>query len=337
MKFETIIYDFLGASKNKALLAGVKYEQNIAQKLIEIRNILPDFVKQAIIKRPDDYYGYYQSAIEIYAKDSKAVEYLDNELREWIASGRCMRRCRIEIDEKEISNFSHFHILPFVLSYGNSFIADVKMPDCSIDGCFVGSKLLSPIKIIKRKITGKIDIATLDYPWEKEIVLFLSARMKEIFESEGISGLIYEPSIFIAAAHRKKFVRIDGISKFIHKEIPVENVEFLESPFIARIPHAVYREADWIFTEIRCQTHSVLESSLLGPVNSRIQKKEIGATDFFQVQGVRVHGKTYNDVRNWFYISRKALEILLKNDAKGLHRVGSIIKSKFAPVIEISD
>jgi hypothetical protein len=322
MKIETIYYCML-----------------FDKTIYELKKHLPEFVKKSIIKPKHDI----EVDIRINAQNREAVEYLDNKLREYISAGRCIRRCQIEIDEKEIINYMYFRILPFVVSYGNSFIADVKMPDCNIDGCFMGSKLLSPVKIIKRKITDRVDIATLDYPWEKEIVLFLSSRMKKIFEAEDITGLDYEPAKFIAAAHRKKFVRIDGISKFIHKEIPVENAETLESPFIARFSRAIYREADWIFQEIRCQAHSVFggegfnTTSFVDPVNSKISQKDIGELDFFQVQGVKVHGKTHNNVRNWFYISRKVLELLLKYDAKGLHRVGSIIKSKFAPVLEISE
>lgn len=347
MKVETIVYDVLGASKNKALLTGVKYEPNIVQKIIEIRNCLPDFVKQAMIKPHYDPYGYYQTVIKLNAKYRKAVEYFDNELRELIASGQCMRRRDIYIDEKEISDYSYFYILPEHIEYHKYVFADVKMPSCTkkilvsgsvedIMDCFIGSQLLSPVKL-KRQKTEKYDIAVLNYPWEKEVVLLLSARMKNIFESESITGLVYEPAQFIKAAHRIDYVRSDGISHMIYKEVPDDNPVTLENPYVARIPHKMYVKADKIFfSKFRCETHSSLDHEV-GLENPRILKKEIGNTDFFQIEGVCVEGRIYPYNNNYFRISRKALEILLKNDGKGLHWVDSIIKSKFAPAIEIMD
>lgn len=209
MKIETILYDIQGASRNKALLTGTKSEPNTAQRIIEIRDQLPDFVRQAMMKLPYDRYGYHKTVIEINSQNREAVEYLDNELRELIATGQCMRRYDIEIDKKEIPNYLYFYILPVPLEYHKYVFADVKMPSCSkktlvfgstydIMDCYIGAQLLSPVKL-KRQKAGKLDIATLNYPWEKEIVLFLSARMKRIFESEGVTGLIYEPAQFIAA------------------------------------------------------------------------------------------------------------------------------------------
>jgi|GEM_PF-1803392 hypothetical protein len=315
-----------------------------AAKIVDIRNRLPDFVKEAIIMKAP--YHRQRDLIEIDAQNRKAIEYLDNEFRELIASGQCLRRYDIYIDEKEITNYPYFYILPEHLEYHKYVFADVRMPTCikktlvfgtyqDIIDCNIGGQLLSPVKV-KRKKTEKLDIATLNYPWEKEVVLLLSARIKKIFESEGITGLVYEPAQFISAAHRIDYVRADGISHMVYKEVPDDSPETLENPYIARISHNIHVEADRIFfKKYRCEIHLSIDRARYE--NPRIPKKEIRNMDFFQVEGVRVKGKTYPYQNNYFSVSRKVLEILLKNDAKGLHRVGSIIKSKFAPLTEISD
>ena len=287
----------------------------------------------------------FANELEINAECQDAVKYLDNILHNFIAAGQCARRHVVEIDKKEVPSYTYFHIMPDRLGYGTAIVADVKMPDCNVDGCNIGSKLLSPVKIVKRPRAIKIDIAKADYPWDKEVILVISARMKKIFELEGVTGLVYEPAQLIAAAHGKKIAHIDGINKLLHKEIPVDSPMSLKPPFIARIPHAVYREADWFSAKVSCQTHlSVSHVGLdsttgmgFSPINPRIKRKDIEGMDVFQVQGVKVYGQTYNYIDNQFYISRKVLEILLNHKAMGLCRVDIIIKSKFSPLIEISD
>jgi hypothetical protein len=108
-------------------------------------------------------------------------------------------------------------------------------------------------------------------------------------------------------------------------------------PYIARLTHSVYREADAVFfSAMECQTHSVI--SIVSPlINSRISLSKIKNIDFFQVQGVQAKDNIYNYQTNIYYISRKVLELLLKHKAKGLGQQGIFIKSKFSPVVEISD
>lgn len=324
MKLETIVYD--------------------ARKVAAIRDKLPDFVKEALIIEVP--YHRQKTLLEVNAQNHKVVEYLDRELDELISAGQCRRKYHIEIDKKEIPNYDYFYILPVPLEYGKYVFADVKMPSCSknvlifgdihkIYDCSIGSQLFSPVKL-KRKKAEKLDIATLNYPWEKEVVLLLSARMKKIFESEGITGLVYEPAQLIKAARGVNYVHANGISHMVYKEVPDNDPITIKNPYIARIPHKINVKVDKIsILKFRCKIHSSISDVKFE--NPRVLKEEIGNVDFFQREGLQAEDRIYPYNNNRFYISRKVLEILLKHNAKGLCQVGVFIKSEFAPMLEISD
>jgi hypothetical protein len=307
---------------------------NEYQPIAIIKDFLPLYVQKAELKRKTDS----KNSIEINAENHQAVEYLDKVLANAILEGKCERIHRIEIDKQEIPYYDYFHVLPIPLEDHKQVFSDVKMPDCynesSDCNCFIGSKLLSPVKVKMQKAIN-LDIATVNYPWEKEVVLFLSARMKNIFEREGVIDLIYEPAQFITSSLNKKIIRENGICRTLIKEKSDANVANIENPYIARMPHKVYLEADKIFySKLECEFHSSISSGAI-QINPRIQKKEITNIDFFQIDGVRVEGRMYPYNINYFCLSRKALEILLKHKAKGLSQVGVFIKSKFSPVIEV--
>jgi hypothetical protein len=81
MKIETIYYCML-------------FDKTIA----ELKKRLPEFVKKSIIKPKHDI----EVDIRINAQNRDAIEYLDNELREYISTGKCIRRYDIDIDKQEI-------------------------------------------------------------------------------------------------------------------------------------------------------------------------------------------------------------------------------------------
>lgn len=322
-------------------LERIAYHGNIVTLL---REEFPAYVKKAILARPHSH-SQIPSFLEINAECHDAVLYLDDLLRDSIAAGECRRDYHIEIDKKEIPNYTHFRIFPLRLGYGTQIFCNVHRPTCTYDGCFEGAGLLSPVRV-KKKRASRLDIGTVDYVFDKEVVLLVSARMKRIFESEGITGLTYEPTEYVILPRRVHLFTENGITGFRYKEggSPDDDpTPGAETTFIARITHSVYRKADAMFPALHplglrrdspfyCEIHSTLASDTSRFEGLHVPIDEIDNLDFFQVQGVKIKDKILNYDRNDFFISRKVLEILLKNKAKGLCRIGKFLRSTFGPM-----
>lgn len=310
-----------------------------------LREGFPEYVKKAILVR----FPYHKqlSLVEINAECHEAVLYFDEILRNSVAAGECRRDYYIEIDKKEIPNYTHFGILPLWLGYGTQIFCNVHRPTCTYDGCMEGAELLSPVRV-KKKRASRLDIGTVDYVFNKEVILLISARMKRIFESEGITGLTYEPTEYVVLPRRVHLFTENGITGFRYKEGASSDDDpapGAETPFLARIPNAFYRRADAMLPALHplglhrdspfyCEIHSTLASDYSRFEGSRVPTDEIGDLDFFQVQGVRIRDRIFNYDRNVFFVTRKALEVLLKNKAKGLCRTGRFLRSTFGPMWE---
>jgi hypothetical protein len=311
-----------------------------------LREEFPAYVKKAILERPNSR-SQIPSFLEINAEYHDAVLFLDNLLRDAIDAGECRRDYHIDIGKKEIPNYTHFRIFPLKLWHGTQVFCNVRRPTCDYDGCFEGAELLSPVRIKKRR-ASRLDIGTVGYAFNKEVVLIISARMKRIFESEGITGLTYEPTEYVILPRRVHLFREKEIIGYSCKEDASLNDDpapGAETPFISRITYSIYRHAADMFlrhgffglrqdSPFYCEIHSTLASHFLHFKGLRVPTKEIEGLDFFQIQGVKIQERFCNYDRNEFFISRKALEILLKNKAKGLCRVGRFLRSTFGPMWE---
>jgi hypothetical protein len=311
-----------------------------------LREEFPEYVKKAILESPHSH-SQIPSFLEINAECHDAVLYLDDLLRDSIAAGECRRDYHIDIDKKEIPNYTHFRIFPLHLLLGTQIFCNVHRPTCTYDGCFQGAELLSPVRI-KKKRASRLDIGTVYYPFDKEVVLLVSARMKRIFESEGITGLTYEPTEYIILPRRVHLFTENEITGYRCKEGASDDDDpapSAETPFIARITHSIYRQADDMFltrdflglhhdSPFYCDIHSTVNSHILRFAGLHVPTNEINGLDFFQVQGVKIEDRIFNYNRNVFFVSRKVLEILLKNKAKGLCRVGKFLRSTFDPMWE---
>jgi hypothetical protein len=311
-----------------------------------LREEFPAYVKKAILERPHSH-SQIPSFLEINAEYHDAVLYLDNLLSDSIDAGECRRDYYIEIDKKEISNYTYFRIFPLQLWHGTQIFCNMHRPTCTYDGCFEGAELLSPVRV-KKKRASRLDIGTVGYAFNKEVVLIVSARMKRIFESEGIIGLTYEPTEYVILPRRVHLFTENEITGYRCKEGASPNDDpapGAETLFIARITHSVYRKADAMFPALHplglhqdppfyCEIHSTLASDTSHFEGQHVPIGEISNLDFFQVQGVKIGDRIFNYNRNLFFVSRKVLEILLKNKAKGLCRVGGFLRSTFGPMWE---
>jgi len=311
-----------------------------------LREEFPAYVKKAILEKPHSR-SQIPSFLEINAEHHDAVLYLDNLLGDSIGTGEYRRDYYIEIDKKEISNYTHFRISPLKLRHGTQIFCNMHRPTCNYDECFEGAELLPPVRV-KKKRASRLDIGTVDYAFDKEIVLLVSARMKRIFESEGITGLTYEPTEYVILPRRIHLFTENEITGYNCKEgasADDDPAPGAETPFVARIIHSIYRQADDMFltpdflglhhdSPFYCDIHSTINSHILRFAGLRVPTNEINGLDFFQVQGVKIEDRIFNYDRNVFFVSRKVHEILLKNKAKGLCRVGGFLRSTFGPMWE---
>lgn len=246
------------------------------------------------------------------AGKEEVIEYLDRVF----SIGKsldCRKDYDIEIDEEEIEGFTHFRIHPKDLEVDRSFFVDVGRPCCAIDGCFVGSRLLSLVKM-KVKKAKSIGIAQLGRQWGKPVELVISAKLREIFDREGVTGLTYEPVEFVDADQ--------------YSDIP------FQVPYLARITNSIYAEADdVVIYKTVCHEHRI--SYLKYIHNQHISRESISGNDFVEICGVKSKGRVYNSHVNRFIITRKVLEILLDNKIKGLTDIGFFMKTKFSPCLLI--
>jgi hypothetical protein len=223
------------------------------------------------------------------------------------------KRYHLEIDRKEIGHFSHFRIGPKDVEVERDFFVDVSRPLCSVDGCFAASEILGPVKI-KVKRARNIGIAQLGRAWGKPVELLISAELKGIFESQGVTGLSYEPVKFL--------------DKDEYDDIPFDR------PYLARLTNSIYVAADdVVLHRVLCEVHRTTYFKYIH--NARIPRESMLPDDFLALCGVRVRDQTYNYHVDKFIVTRKVLEILLDSKIEGLSDIGFFIKTKFEPCLLI--
>ena len=100
----------------------------------------------------------------------------------------------LEIDKAEISNYTHFQICPKGLEHNRQVLFDLDRPKCKSETCPWGSGISSLITI-KRKSLKNLGIAQIGRLWSDRQEYIISSEVKTLFESEGVTGLEYEPCI----------------------------------------------------------------------------------------------------------------------------------------------
>lgn len=312
------------------------------QVVAEHWDSFPDYVNKAMIIQKG--YHLYGTHVVIDAECHEAVLYLDKLFAEHIANRKCSRKYHIDIDQKEIPDYTLFKIRPYQIQHGTMMFGSVKRPICEIDGCMEGAKLVSKV-IVKKKRTSKLDIGIIDYTFNKEIVLFISERLKNIMEAEGITGLDYESAEYVIKPRRRLFTK-DGITHWTCKETgkPEDDpAPQAQQPWIARIPHSIYYQADELVREpnpfcenscdiIICEKHSILNNWIFRDQMLKMNFSDAEKMDFVQVQGVRIEKRCYQFKYNDFFVTRKVLELLLKHKVKGLCGMGMFLNTRFSPI-----
>jgi hypothetical protein len=292
MRFEWVLYSSVnreGYIKYQDVLKNIP--ANIRRELLQEDTRLANYV-----------------AVEAHKKE--VIEFLDRTFE--IGTTRDIKKeHNLEIDQEEIGHFTHFHIGPKNIEVERDFFVEASRPTCYIDGCFVGSEILGPVKM-KAVKAKRIEIAQLGRAWGKPVELVISAKLKEIFETRGVTGLSYEPV---------ELLDKDGY----------DSIQF-DLPFLARITNSVYLYADEVVVHtMLCEVHRTTYFRYVE--NKRIPKESIASDDFLELCGIMVKGQLYNYHINGFIVTRRILEILLDNKVKGLENIGFFMKAKFRPCL----
>lgn len=284
-------------------------------KYLEVLQNLPDDIRRELLQDER-----FQNYLAVEANKKDVIEYLDRALD--IGIKRDVRKeYFLEIDKNEIEHFSHFEIAPRDLEIDREFFVDLQHPTCESFYCYVGMKLLSPVRM-KASKAKSIGIAELGFgAFAKRIYLVVSAELKDIFDAEGVTGLEYEP--------------VELTDADSYDEMP----EGFRLPYMARISNVIYQEADKVsIKKWVCRKHRVMLPTRGGTsspvfINMRLPRKAICDADFMEIGGIVVGGITYNlKYNSRFIVTRKVLEILLNNKIKGLMRMVFNLNAKFIPV-----
>jgi hypothetical protein len=217
---------------------------------------------------------------------------------------------QLEIDELEIPDIAYFQINPKGLEHGRQVLFDLDRPKCKSESCPWGSGISSPITI-KQKSLKNLGIAQIDRLWGDRPELIVSTEVKTLFESEGITGLKYEPCISGGED-------ISGISE-------------KADAYLATILPKTYHLADDIILKTYCKKHKIILNYEV--FNTRFSKEAIINSDFQLIKELRVGRKTYIYYIGQWVISQKVLNLLLKHKVPGLKPYGYVLGQKFLPII----
>lgn len=273
----------------------------------EIKKELPDYIIDQLIQYPRSIY------VSVEAYKNEIVEYLDKYFNIG-TSHDFIKKVNLEIDKSEIYKFDYYNIIPRPLEMGREIFGNIVRPTCLTDTCPVGSRLLSPVRITTNKCKT-VGFAEIHRPWGQPVELVITSRVKELFDSNGVTGLEYEPCVINDDALR--------------------NESEIDPPYIARISRRIGMYAEDIkIGKYICEKHSILMSFQL--FGKWISKDDLSVDDFQAIDKIIVNGRVYYFHNHGFIVSRKVLEILLKYKIQGLVDMGFFLGQKFLPVIYIS-
>jgi len=269
--------------------------------LDEIKNQLPKWVLNELIEAPH--------TLCIESNKSDVIKYLDDFLTKKKGFGKDRH---IEVTEDEINNYDYFFVDLENFGWGKQVFYDIQKSKCSHETCPWGFQITSPIEI-SDKIVGTFDIARAFSIWDLTIKLIVSARTKQLFDEKEITGLKYS-----TCGVRKE-------AKQLNQKDSVNTV-----CYVAEITSSYCRNADSVNLRDYCKKHSIALDCQ--GVNLSYPIQSLSSTDDFQmIDKVAVGKKVYN-IRPWFFLSRRTLQILINTGAKGLKPMALFTKDGFTPV-----
>jgi hypothetical protein len=273
----------------------------------EIEKQLPDSIVRELLHGP------YLVYLIVESHKTDVVQYLDQKFR--IGQTKDFRkRIALEVDKSEIPNFSHFFIDPRALEWGREVFCNIIRPTCESEACRFGVQMLRPVRIPIKKAKN-LGIAAIGRPWDDCVELILSPYVKNLFESEGITGLDYEPCEFYDAN--------------------VCDEPDLTPPYLAIVTTATGRLADDIVMgegTFICKKHAYLNIAFI-MFNERTHREALSGDDFQMTNWVIIKDKKYYYAAPRLIVSRRVLQLLLKHKIRGLTGMGFFLGEKFLPLV----
>ncbi|MHC4068106.1 MAG: hypothetical protein ACYS18_02090 [Planctomycetota bacterium] len=216
----------------------------------------------------------------------------------------------LEVNKAEISNYTHFQINPKELEHDRQLLFDLMRPQCKSEVCPWGSGISSPI-IIKQKSLKNLGIAQIGRLWGNRPELIISSEVKALFDSEGVTGLKYEPCV-------NETDKASGISG-------------KTDAYLTTIVPETYQLADDIILKNHCRKHHIILNYEV--FNIRTPIDVILDYDFQTIKGLKVGRKAYTYYRGHWIISRKVLRLLFEHKIPGLKPYGRVLAEKFIPFL----
>ena len=270
----------------------------------DLKEKLPVSIQKDLLQGKKFEYGIY---VETSATD--IIEEIDKIFK--IGKKKEVAKLRLlEIDKLEIPNYAYFKINPKGLEHGKKLLFELTPPKCKSEICPWGSGINSPITI-KRKSLKNLGIAQIGRLWSDRQELIISSEVKTLFESEGVTGLEYEPCI----SEGENASAVSGKA----------------DAYFAKIIPETYELADDVILKTYCRKHGIILNYEV--FNIRFPKKATLDSDFQSIKRLKVGRKVYTYYRGRSIISRKVLNLLFKHKVSGLKPYGYVLGHKFLPFI----
>lgn len=250
------------------------------------------------------------NSICVETKKTDVVAYLDKAMK--LKRNNHSKRHCIEITEEEIENYDYFRIDLRSLDWGKQISYEFTPPTCELESCPYGAQRTSPTRIKSRSIRS-LNFGRVWDIWKVGIRFVISEKLKDIFDSDGVTGLKYE------------------LCLIEHQKSKKDETQIFEDRFlVAEITHGIAQCASHIFLHEYCKKHSIIIA--FDMCNLFTPQDAVLSYDFQMINRLSVKGKEYfYDLPSWF-VSRKVLNILLKHKIADLRPVGQYFKKNFTVV-----
>jgi len=235
--------------------------------------------------------------IQVDATKTQVIEDLEKRLQIGMTDD-FVKYVYVEVDKREISNYSHFYIRPQLFDWMEDALFEITPR--TYDKCSCGVSISSPIQIRSSALQG---IGMIDgVPMLDTRLLLVTPEVRELFEAEGISGLEYA-----------SFEDIDGASA---------------PGYIAKVTHCAHEVGTKIVAK-PCEHHSIAGALVF---DSTVPKDDL-CNDFQMIDRVTVKGTDYTYWVPLLVVSQNALSLLLENEVAGMESITVMLDEVFRPVI----
>lgn len=295
--------------KTKFITPGSKIK--FVTPVSKIKEKLPDSILSQIMNTPPEINPI---TIAIETKNTEAIEYVENMLNE---QGFDFGKAKdIEVTKDEIDGFEFFFIGLRSLGWGDEIDYDKTHPTCQYEACPVGSEIISPV-YLNSKCAGTFSIGKCIDIWNMKVRFILSQKLKEVFESEGVTGLKYKQCLMGHRDEKGGWAQESYEGKY----------------HLTEVVSTISEEADNVSLENRgdCKKHLIL-FKYGGLTNRKLSRNAISQSDFQMIDRVIVKGRQYLYRTPDFMISCKVLKILMKYAVSDIHSRGIYFKDGLTPV-----